>query len=878
MNCDGQVDFGDVGPFVMALSSPGNYAVTYPGCPILNGDISGDGLFDFCDINPFIALLSELTPPQAESQTVQTGEDTPVDIKLSATDACGRPLTYIIVSLPTHGTLTDDATQSVIVAGQLPYELESGGQNVTYSPDAEYSGSDSFTFRASNGQQDSEPATVSITVTPVNDPPVASAQSVDVDEDVTKTITLSGSDPDGDALTYVVVSLPAHGTLRDRATNQIITPDQLPYTLLSGGRKVKYLNDLAYVCGPDSFTFCVHDGQVDSPAAAVSITVVYGNHPPVADPQDVPVQQDTPAAITLTATDPHGDPLTFSVDVLPAHGSLSGTPPNVTYQPVEGYLGSDSFVFCASDGCGTSSPATVSIVVGSGGWVTPLGIPAPPFGVNEAHTMYAGQQWDYGSGPEAYRDAGNGPYTHYIDNTHPQATDTNNPFGSPTKPRKTIPQNLPAGSVVEVHGGPYTFATGGRTQLGGSGTAGQPIFIRGVGADSRPVFQKESEVLGTYVIVEYLDFSTADSVYVNGPNHHICVRHSIKRDGVGRYNSALGVGGDSGSSGHDVVFYDNQVHDNGDWEAPPSEGDQDYHGLHVSQYAYNIWCVDNQMWHNSGDGIQINAGDGYASTIHHVYVARNTAWENRQTGFWCKQATDVIFSQNVAYHHLNADSSAAGMGWQYEHTNLWFIFNECYGNLDGIRGGSGDGKTYIIGNVIHDNTDTAINAWNNNLVYVVNNTVYNTGRGISVETSDALYAANNIVAKMTYSDYSHLYIFGGNMQDVSHARNNLFYQTGGQVRIEWDSSPMNVATFEAVYGAPGRVEDNLEGNPLFVNPAGGDFHLQTGSPGIDHGTATGVVEEVNSTFLDLYGVSIAVDFTGAARPAGGAYDMGAFER
>ncbi len=58
LNCDGRVDFGDINPFVLALTNPPAYAVRYPGCPILNGDINGDGFVDFGDINPFVRLLT----------------------------------------------------------------------------------------------------------------------------------------------------------------------------------------------------------------------------------------------------------------------------------------------------------------------------------------------------------------------------------------------------------------------------------------------------------------------------------------------------------------------------------------------------------------------------------------------------------------------------------------------------------------------------------------------------------------------------------------------------------------------------------------------------------------------------------------------------
>ena len=58
LNCDGAVNFGDINPFVLALSDPAGYHQQFPGCDIANGDINGDGHVDFGDINPFVALLS----------------------------------------------------------------------------------------------------------------------------------------------------------------------------------------------------------------------------------------------------------------------------------------------------------------------------------------------------------------------------------------------------------------------------------------------------------------------------------------------------------------------------------------------------------------------------------------------------------------------------------------------------------------------------------------------------------------------------------------------------------------------------------------------------------------------------------------------------
>ena len=58
MNCDSVVDFGDINPFVLALSNPAAYSAAYPACDIANGDVNGDESVDFGDINPFVGLLS----------------------------------------------------------------------------------------------------------------------------------------------------------------------------------------------------------------------------------------------------------------------------------------------------------------------------------------------------------------------------------------------------------------------------------------------------------------------------------------------------------------------------------------------------------------------------------------------------------------------------------------------------------------------------------------------------------------------------------------------------------------------------------------------------------------------------------------------------
>jgi len=89
------------------------------------------------------------------------------------------------------------------------------------------------------------------------------------------------------------------------------------------------------------------------------------NSPPQADDQNVSTNEATPVDITLTASDPDGDPLIYSILSGPSHGTLTGTPPNLTYTPAGGYIGPDSFTFKANDGNLDSNVAMVSITVNS---------------------------------------------------------------------------------------------------------------------------------------------------------------------------------------------------------------------------------------------------------------------------------------------------------------------------------------------------------------------------------------------------------------------------------------------------------------------------------------------------------------------------------
>src|SRR5207244_7161097 len=103
---------------------------------------------------------------------------------------------------------------------------------------------------------------------------------------------------------------------------------------------------------------------VDTSAAQTfTITITHVNHAPVANAQSVTTAEDTAKPITLTATDADGDTLTYAIVTAPAHGTLSGVAPAVTYTPAANYNGPDSFTFKANDGTLDSNAATVTLAV-----------------------------------------------------------------------------------------------------------------------------------------------------------------------------------------------------------------------------------------------------------------------------------------------------------------------------------------------------------------------------------------------------------------------------------------------------------------------------------------------------------------------------------
>lgn len=153
-----------------------------------------------------ITVIAKDTRPIAYPQLVVLAEDETLPINLVASDLEGSAMTYT-VSAPLNGTLT----------GIAP--------NLLYRPKENYNGHDSFTFKVSDGSFTSDLATVSITVTAVNDAPVAVSSTITVNEDDTvPSFCRRPSDVEGSALSYTITKMPTKGTLGGKAPNLTYTP------------------------------------------------------------------------------------------------------------------------------------------------------------------------------------------------------------------------------------------------------------------------------------------------------------------------------------------------------------------------------------------------------------------------------------------------------------------------------------------------------------------------------------------------------------------------------------------------------------------------------------------------------------------------------
>jgi VCBS repeat-containing protein len=222
-------------------------------------------------------------------------------------------------------------------------------------------GGDAFTYQATDGTSLSNWATVTVTVTNVNDLPVANADAYEVAAGGTLEVGAPGilendTDVDGNTVTAVLATNVSGGTLA-----------------LNADGSFNYIPNAG--TASDSFTYFAHDGAANSETAAtVTITVnaAPANQPPVANPDVATTKRNTAVVINLTAndTDPDGnlDPTSVSVGTVSAKGGTIVNLNNgsVRFTPRSNFRGTDTFTYTVSDSGTpplTSNSATVTVNV-----------------------------------------------------------------------------------------------------------------------------------------------------------------------------------------------------------------------------------------------------------------------------------------------------------------------------------------------------------------------------------------------------------------------------------------------------------------------------------------------------------------------------------
>ena len=309
----------------------------FAGADTFTYDIGADGFADTATV--YVTVIASNDAPIAVADFGATPEEAALVIPVLANDSDpdGDPVSLLSAGTPSFGSAIVD------------------GPTITYTPDLNYTGPDLFTYNVSDGVGGVATGVVSITVTPLNDPPTAvdDAAGTFRDTPVVVAATVNDGDVDGDAISVSAVGTPASGAAA------VVGPGSIEYT-----------PDPGFV-GIDTFSYTVTDpsGAIDS--ASVTVTVSATNRPPEAVDDFAATDPETPVAIDVLAndSDPDGDALSLLTVGAPARGiAVLNGDGTVTYTPGAGFAGLDAFAYTAGDsGGGTDSGmVTVSVAPAAG--------------------------------------------------------------------------------------------------------------------------------------------------------------------------------------------------------------------------------------------------------------------------------------------------------------------------------------------------------------------------------------------------------------------------------------------------------------------------------------------------------------------------------
>ena len=219
----------------------------------------------------------------------------------------------------------------------------------TYTPYKNENGTDQFKYIVNDGEANSEPAVVDITINPVNDIPYANSGNASIYEDTILYGNLSGGDEESTIISFILQESPQKGTIVIKDNNS----GSFEYT--------PYKNENDY----DYFTFIVNDGEFDSESSIFSINITPVNDIPTANSLNITLNEDHEYSDSLIGHDIESQSLSYSISTFPQKGIIEITDEygNFTYKPYKNEFGDDKFNYIVNDGESNSQPAVVHIEI-----------------------------------------------------------------------------------------------------------------------------------------------------------------------------------------------------------------------------------------------------------------------------------------------------------------------------------------------------------------------------------------------------------------------------------------------------------------------------------------------------------------------------------
>ncbi|SDE72331.1 Ig-like domain-containing protein, partial [Ruegeria marina] len=302
-----------------------------------NGNSNGNTPFDEGRLSPNIDNVRdpfEVPDPQdlVVTGNEDAGGDSPIEGQIFFDVGSVLPGSFDLQVTPEHGEV-----------------VLSGDGSFTYTPVANFFGTDSFTYNVTSSDGTVISGLVTINVLAVNDAPDVGPDRFTMNEDgtISGSVLTNDRDVDGDELFVTIATMPENGSLD-------ISPD---------GSFVYTANP--NFAGTDTFVYTVSDGQGGFSSGVVTVTVSPVNDAPVAGDDSVSTAEDTPLSFDPRSndTDVDGDPLTITAVGAAGHGAVSFSDGSLTYTPDADFNGTDSFTYTLSDGQGGSTTATVTVTV-----------------------------------------------------------------------------------------------------------------------------------------------------------------------------------------------------------------------------------------------------------------------------------------------------------------------------------------------------------------------------------------------------------------------------------------------------------------------------------------------------------------------------------